>query len=307
MPDLKIEHKIARLYYLEGFSQSAIAKKLSISVASVSRALARAKDAGIVQITIAEPTDDFSGLETRLEKRFDIKECIITPSYEQEETSRRAMVGALADMLPRILPMHGTLGVSWGETMKAIADGLSLPTPLEADVIPMVGAMGTVETGIYPNAIARVFAEKLGGRAFLVNAPAVNDRKEMTEDLYRSRSFSSVREIWERIDVALVGCSGIGLEASMARNSIFTPDDMEALRSEGAVAAMNFSFLNGEGLPVHGDVADRILHIPLDQMKSFEHVVLIASGRAKVDAIRAALTGGWITSLISDVDTATLI
>lgn len=307
MSDKKIEWKIARLYYLEGFSQSVIAKKLSISVATVSRALTRAKESGIVKITLADNDDHYDELETRIEKRYGLKECMLTPSFEQADGSRAALVQALETMLPRILPQKGILGVSWGETLKAVAEGLRLQTPPEADVIPMVGAMGTVETGIYPNSIAKTFAERLAGRSFLVNAPAVTDSEEITRTLYTGRSFQPVRSLWENIDVALVGCSGIGRDSSMVRNGIFTIEDIDALAEAGAVSAVNFTFLNADGKPVQNHITKRILHIELPSMKPFPHVVLIASGREKVAPIRTALISGWITSLITDQETATLL
>ncbi len=304
MSDLKLEHKIARLYYMDGLSQSEIAKKLSVSVASVSRGLSRARESGIVKISIAEVKDNFDELEAAIEKRYGLNECLITPGYQGDDLDRQNLAGALREMLPRILPMHGTLGVSWGETMKAVGEALSVPTPLETDVIPMVGAMGTVETGIYPNSIARIFADKLGGRAFLVNAPAVNDSPELCRSLYDSRGFASVREIWDRIDVGLVSCSGIEVESSMARNAIFTSADLKTMGEAGAVAAINFSFVDAEGQAVNREVTDRILHIPLEEMKKLDHVVLIASGDAKTGAIRAVLKGGWVTALITDAHSA---
>lgn len=304
MSDMKYEHKIARLYYLEGYSQTQIAKRLGISVASVSRALGRAKEAGIVQISIRSDDENFAELETKIEQSYRLDECRITPTFEQVTNTYGAIARVLEDMLPRRLPSHGTLGVSWGETLKAVAEQFYLSNGPMADAVPTVGAMGTIETGIYPNSIAKIFADKLGGRAFLVNAPVINDSADMARQLSESRAFRPVREIWERIDVALVGCSPVDRDASLARNAIFGDQEIEALQRDGAASAVNFSFLKQDGSTLHSEIADRMLHIPLEAMRSFDQVILVAVGLHKKGAIQAALRSGTITSLVTDVSVA---
>ena len=302
--DMKHEHKIARLYYLEGYSQTRIAKRLGISVASVSRALARAKAAGIVQISIRADDESFAELETDIERAYGLDECRVTPSFEQGANTYDAIARILEDLLPRRLPPHGTLGVSWGETLKAVAERFHPAGAAIGDAVPTVGAMGTIETGIYPNSIAKTFADKLGGRAFLVNAPVVSDNAAMARQLLTSRAFQSVREIWRWVDVALVGCSPVDHDASFARNAIFGADEIEALRRDGAVGAVNFSFLRPDGSILASGPADRMLHIPLEAMRSFDQVILVAVGVHKQRAIQAALHSRIITSLITDRDVA---
>ena len=49
--------RAARLYYLDGLSQSDVATALGVSRASVSRILSAARDQGIVEIRIHDPDD----------------------------------------------------------------------------------------------------------------------------------------------------------------------------------------------------------------------------------------------------------
>ena len=293
MANWKNEHKIARLYYLDGLSQSQIAERFGISTPSVCRILARAREAGIVRISIAADEEGFSELEARIEGDYGLDECRIANSCAE-------IARILEDLLPRRLSSGGTIGVSWGETLKGVAEELRPGSIPKADVVPALGAMGTVETGIYPNSIAKTFADKLGGRAFLVNAPLVNDSAAMARELFESRSFSSVRELWERIDVALVGCSPVDSQASFARNGIFTCREIRAFGDSGARSVVNFSFLRENGAVMHSDMADRLLHIPLDGMRCFSQVILAAFGTHKTEAVQAALRSGAVSTLIID-------
>ena len=257
--------------------------------------MARARKAGIVRISIAPDEEGFSELEARIEREYGLDECRIAEGCT-------ATARILEELLPRRLPSGGTIGVSWGETLKAAVEELQPVGIPSADVVPTLGAMGTVETGIYPNSIAKTLADKLGGRAFLVNAPLVNDSAQMARGLFESRAFGSVREVWERIDTALVGCSPVDSQASFARNAIFSACEIQAFRDAGAASVVNFSFLRHSGAAMHRDLSDRLLHIPLDAMRSFSQVILVAAGVHKTQAVRAALRNGAVTSLITDAE-----
>ena len=164
--------KIARLYHLEDVGQREIAERLNVSTASVSRALARARDLGIVHISIDESsTASHAGLEIAMEQRFGLRECLLVGRSERLEQTYSDLAEQIGALLSRVLRPGATLGLSWGETLKAVGENLPANTSVRADVVPIIGAMGRIETGVYPNSIARSFAEKLGGNAYLVNTP----------------------------------------------------------------------------------------------------------------------------------------
>ena len=296
--------KIARLYYVEDLNQRQIATKLNISMASVSRSLARAKELGIVRISIADAPDSYYDLEVQLEQRYGIKECVVTPSFERQANTYHAFAAALADMLPRIVARNSLIGVSWGETLKALGDELAGVESLHCDVIPVIGAMGTIETGVYPNSIARSFADRLGGSAYLVNAPAVLDDRETAQRLVEDSTFEQVRELWQRIDVAILGASSLDDETSMARGGIFTPEEMGSLREAGATAATNFLFLSADGEVRTPALSERIVCLSEALMRRIPNVIIAAGGPGKAPAIDATLRSGLAHILITDADTA---
>ncbi len=49
---------------------------------------------------------------------------------------------------------------------------------------------------------------------------------------------------------------------------------------------------------------ERVLGIDVETLRTVPRVVAIAGGARKYTAIRAALRGGWIDVLITDLDTA---
>ncbi|MFW5695696.1 MAG: sugar-binding transcriptional regulator [Alkalispirochaeta sp.] len=296
--------KIARLYYIEDLNQRRIADKLNISMASVSRGLARAKELGIVQISIADAPDSYQDLEVRIEQDFGIKECVVTPAFERPENTYRAYASALADLFPRIAPRNAIVGVSWGETLKALGEELTGTEALRCDVVPVIGAMGTIETGVYPNSIARTFAERLGGKSYLVNAPAVLDSAETAERILQDSAFEQVHDVWQRIDLAILGASSLTEETSMYRGGIFSTEELKMLRDAGAVAATNFIFLSRDGTVIAHPLSDRIVCLPEELMRRVPNVIVAAGGPGKAPAIAATLRSGMAHILITDADTA---
>lgn len=51
----ELQHKVAKLYYLEDLKQESIARRLKISRYKVSRILKKAKNNGFIKIDIIEP------------------------------------------------------------------------------------------------------------------------------------------------------------------------------------------------------------------------------------------------------------
>jgi DNA-binding transcriptional regulator LsrR (DeoR family) len=298
--------KIARFYYLEDVPQKEISRKLNISIATVSRSLALAKKRGLVEIKVKDPRRAFRELEISLERAYGLKECIVVPSSERPENILKSLAAAMDGLLPRVLGSGGILGVSWGETLKGLGEALSRHSRLKTDVVPIIGAMGKIETGIYPNAIAQVYASKLGGRAYLVNTPALVDTAAARKTVIRDSHFTPIAELWSRIDTALLSVSSVDEEASVYRSGIFSRSELASLRKLSVVCATNFNFLDIAGNPVPNPLSDRLVNLGYQELREIGNVIIAAFGRVKVPSILSALKGKTADILLTDEETASL-
>lgn len=299
--------KIARLYYVSEMQQKDIARKMNISVASVSRALQKAKELGIVKVSINDPDAGTGELEISMEKRWGINECLLVPRGESLSDTFRAMADRTTELLGRILKRGDTVGVSWGETLKSIGEHMGSLGLSGIDVVPVVGAMGTVETGIYPNSIAREFAQKIGGTSYLMNTPALVDTPEIRESLQRDSNFQMVREKWNGLTTVLLSVSSLEEETSAFRRGIFSRTDMEETRGLGGVCATNFSFLDVAGREIDAPLSQRITNMRFGEFRVISQMVVIAAGDHKVEALRAVLNSGLVKILITDRESARLL
>jgi len=296
--------KVAQLYYIEKISQHLIAKHMSVSVASVSRALDKARKMGIVQFTIQADPDDFSQTEVAVEQAFGLNECLLVPSFERVEHVYVAMGRVLAEVLSRVLHPGEILGLSWGETLKAIGESMPALPIGGVDVVPIIGALGTIDTGIYPGSLARAFAEKVGGTPYLVNTPAIVSSEAVRRSLMSDSGFQQILEMWRRLNVVILGAGDLGQDSSMYRANIFGAAELDSMQAAGGFAACNFHILDRAGRPVPSEVADRVVKISLSDLQRVERRILIATGQTKVDAIRAVLKSKLANALITDVESA---
>ncbi|MFW5729842.1 MAG: sugar-binding transcriptional regulator, partial [Spirochaetota bacterium] len=206
--------KIALLYYVEDLNQREIAERMNMSIAAVSRAITRARERGLVEIRIHSPEQTYPGLEREIEKRYGLRDCIVVPTLGEVQATYRSMARAVETLFVRHLPQKGLLGVSWGETLKAVGDEIRTVNRLAVDTVPILGGMGTIETGIYPNTIARRLAERLGGNSFLVNTPAIVDDRATRDALLSDSNFQSVAEKWRHLRGVVLSVSAIDPDAS---------------------------------------------------------------------------------------------
>ena len=115
--------RAAWLYYTEELTQSQIADRLGVSRSTVIRLLQKAKQSGLVTITLGVSTDTFE-VERDLEKRFNLKKVRIVPEAMDEVMQRRWIGRVAAETLKELAQDGSTITVSWGSTLQFMADSL---------------------------------------------------------------------------------------------------------------------------------------------------------------------------------------
>ena len=296
--------KISRLYYDDGMTLKRIGERMNVSIATVSRSLVEARRRGIVEITIRDEMGDFRDLESTIERKFGLAECRIVRSSDRSEDVYREMATALSGMLSRTLRPGMLVGLSWGQTLKSVGEYLPALQRARCDTIPILGAIGAVETGLFPNAISRSFADRLGGKSYLVNAPAILDTKSIRETIEAESTFRPIKLRWEELDVVLLSVSGLDRKASVSHYQILERTAIDELVQAGAICATNFIMLDGEGHEVRSELTNRLLRLTLPELLNVKRRVILSFGKSKVAAVRAALRGGIATTLVTDRDTA---
>ena len=96
--DLDLLVRIGEMYYAQGKTQKEISEALGLSRSGVSRLLQAARDQGIVQITVKNPSERLQKLGEGLRQIFGLDECRVCPS-EPDEAGQLRLAYQAAELL----------------------------------------------------------------------------------------------------------------------------------------------------------------------------------------------------------------
>jgi DNA-binding transcriptional regulator LsrR (DeoR family) len=104
--------------------------------------------------------------------------------------------------------------------------------------------------------------------------------------------------------LTVVGIGSMTDNATIVKSGILSQNDMLYLKMKGAVGDILCHFIDKDGNLVETNIEDRLISTPMSLLRELNNVIGVAAGDEKVEAIRAALTGGYIDILITDEATA---
>ena len=106
---------------------------------------------------------------------------------------------------------------------------------------------------------------------------------------------------------SLVGIGEMSAETTLVSTGYISLADVEILHRKGAVGNIVGQFSDIEGNIIDCDLHKRIVAFPIEELRKMKNVIGVAGGKNKIEAILGALHGNFITVLITDEETATLI
>ncbi|MGZ9223852.1 MAG: sugar-binding transcriptional regulator, partial [Anaerolineales bacterium] len=211
---IRLINTILTLYYLEEITQTEIAQRLGFSTAKVNRLLLQAREQGFVNITIRTPFQQLFELEDRLKAVFGLQEAIVIPSLAETSSSPLNSLGNIAaEFLLERLRDGDVLGMGGGTAVNAIVGALAPTRTFQVEVVPLLGAVqGEITHDV--NYLAAHMAERLGGKAYQLHAPAFVDTREHCETLRSMGPVKEILDIARRANIALVGVGTVDAEVS---------------------------------------------------------------------------------------------
>lgn len=303
--------RVAQLYYLDELTQSEISLRLRLSRQKVQRLIHEARQTGIVQIAICPITGIFAGIERALETRFELREAIVveTTAYEEQTVVARQVGAAAADYLQRTARPHDRIVISWGGTLLGMVNALAVQPERQdlQDVLVIQGLGGLVDPNHKAHAadLTRRLAKCLGAAAQLMPAPGVSSSRGARNALYQDPHVDAVLHKARRANLALMGIGAPRSDSILVKQgTIVHWRELKALQKCGAVGDLNLRYFDASGHKVSSDLDERVIGLTLDEIKKISHVVGIAGGSAKFDAIRGALQGKLVHTLVTDHVTA---
>ncbi|WP_127841891.1 sugar-binding transcriptional regulator [Actinomyces wuliandei] len=306
--DIELLLRVSRMYYEEQLTQAEIARRVGYSRATVSRMLTRARETGIVTISISHPLERILSVERGLRQALPLQVVRVTPVHDDNILD--AIGRGAAELLTDTITDGQVVAVGNGRSVAATARHLR-PVPRPGCTI--VQLLGSVPGGLpawgrdAPTVCSRI-AQRLGAKTARMAVPLMVDDPALLQPLMREEKVATVLALAARADVALVGVAGI--EAHGAGNILaeyLTAEVREAIRAGGATGHILDHHFDARGRHVPTPLTARTLALPLRDLKKIPLVIGVAAGSDKVEAVVSAVRGGILSGLVTDDETASSI
>ncbi|MDV6375427.1 sugar-binding transcriptional regulator [Deinococcus arenicola] len=301
--------RVARLYYVQGLTTSAIASELGLSRPKVSRLLSHARRSGLVEIRIHDPGGQALHLETHLQARYpSVKAQVVgVPQGSPETLWLERVAAAAAAALAELLRPGMTVGVAWGNTMNAVSLAL-IPRPLpELTFVQLNGSASAANfmSGFVTDTILR-FARNFAAGAQLFPVPTFFDDPATRDAMWRERSVRHVLALQRQAELLIysVGSHTASTPSHVYSAGYLDAGDLDTLSAEGAVGDIATVFYRADGSDAGLSVNARASGPPLSLIREAPESLCVVSGLGKAAALHAALEGGLMRRLIVDEVTA---
>lgn len=290
--------RVARRFYLEGASKVEIAKELSISRFKVARMLEEALATGLVRIEIGTTGDVDPDLSARLAESLGLRECLVVETGTAPvPQARRRLATAAAAYVREVLAPGDVLGMTWAREVYAMVRELS-PLP-RVEVVQLCGAALLPDDDASPVESVVQAARLAGTKGHVFFAPLIVDDEQTATAVLRQPSVAQALAQARRVTRALVGIGHWGPQTSTIHDAVRPPVRAE-VRACGAVGEIAGVFFDARGTIVRPELSRRIVTLGEDALLAIPQVCGIVLGPAKEPAVRAAVAGAIVDSLVVD-------
>lgn len=306
LDDTNLLTEIAILYYQQNTTQEEISKKFGISRAKVSRLLRRAREEGIVEISVKFHPVHSAQLEQRLMERFNLKRALIALDQPSAQEQRIQVATLVSSFLDGNLQEGMVVAVGQGQNVAAVADHPGIVSHRNARFVCAIG--GTHRSGDIINAdhICRRLAKKFGGSSETLYAPAYVDTPQIRDVFLSHPNINETLNQARKAEFALVGIGDMDENSHMVKLGCFSAREfVEARVNDGIVGDIGgFDFFKLDGSRANTLMRDRVVGLEMSDLTRIPNVIAMASESRKALSIFGALKTGTIDVLATSASCA---
>jgi deoxyribonucleoside regulator len=310
--DVRLLVRVAQLYYRVHLSQQEIGERVGLSRFQVGRLLERAVEEEIVRIEVVHPDARLVELEGALVDRFGLLAATVadvpaaTPGHAADDVAREAVAEVAVDLLAQREP-RGTIAVSWGRQMLALARRLPMAWTSADEIVQLNGATSRSEQPTRANEIVERFAATTGASFRTLAAPAIVGTAELSAALAGDPAVQEALDAARAAETAVFGLGIPAPDSPHLGSGFVTPDEQARLRDKGAVGDVIGRFLDADGEIAWRKLDRRSVGISLEDLRAKPLRFGVAAGTGRGPIALAAIRAGVVNVLACDDETASWV
>lgn len=288
--------KVAWKYYQEGMTQNEIAEALHLSRMKVIKYLEIAKATNIIQFKINLDQFFDMDLQNEIKEKYHLEDIYVVPAASQNLLD--SLTKAAAHYIEDRITSDTMINVGYGQAVSRTLSHLTISTKYKVTFVSLSGGVRfyipkTVDSSsdYYTNP---------NYNHYIMPAPLVVSTDHLADQLIQERPIKKIFEMIPYSTITIIGIGAVNDQATLVKEGYLNTNEIEILKSMGGVGDLLSQFYD-----IHGNVLEHPLHKKLVStdihlLQSLNHVVAVAGGLEKREAIIGALRGGYIDVLITD-------
>ena len=308
--DIRDEQSIAvaKLYYESDMSQQKIAEVLNLSRPTVSRLLRYAKEQGYVNIKISDPVESMAVLENRLQIKYGLEVVKVARASMETVIEQKKAIGKLAaEYLVNIVKDGDIIGIGWGSTLYEMAKRLPVKPLPHTKVVELKGGISLNSNKTYAQEILDLFTQAFSAEGRYLPLPVMFDTVEVKDIVYKDKFIKHILQLGRDANIAVFTVGSASEGSTIFHLGYFINEEERQRIASSAVGDICSRFYDADGKICEPDLDARTVGITLSDLKKKQSRILLAGGKHKVSAIKAALCGKFATALVTDQYTAKLL
>lgn len=303
--------RAASMYYLQDLKMEVIARHLGTSRSTVSRLLKKARETGLVEITLRPASTRAPGLGRSISSAFGIETYVVPVPDHAGSVERLDQVAmTAARLLGSWFDSDMVLGVAWGTTLAAVSRYLAPKPTRGAAVVQLNGAANMRTSGVeYASDLISSFGSAFGAAVHHFSVPAFFDYPDTKAAMWRERSVRRVLDMQRRADIAVfsVGAVAGAVPSHVYSAGYLDEADVRHLHAEGVVGDVCTVFLRADGSWRDVSLNGRATGPTPAELQRVPRRMCVVAGDNKVAPLLAALRAHLVTDLVVDEVTATAL
>ncbi|MFK9093775.1 sugar-binding transcriptional regulator [Bacillus salipaludis] len=288
--------KVAWKYYNEGMTQNEIAESLNLSRMKVIKYLEIAKANNIIQFKINLDKFVDMELQNKIKQHYHLQDIYIVPASNQN--SLDSLAKAAAHYIEDRITSDTMINVGYGQAVSRTLGHLNISTKYK---VTFVSLSGGVKFYI-PTAIesSSDYYTNPHFNHYIMPAPLVVSSGHLAKQLINEKPIKKIFEMIPYSNITIIGIGAVNERATIVKEEYLNTNEIEIIKSLGAVGDLLSQFYDINGKVIDYKLHKQLVSTDINLLKSLNHVVAVAGGLEKREAIIGALNGGYIDVLITD-------
>lgn len=288
--------KIAWKYYNEGMTQNEIAESLNLSRMKVIKYLDIAKSTNIIQFKINLDSFFDIDLQNKIKQTYNLQDIYIVPASDHHPLD--SLTTAAAQYIEDRITSDTMINVGYGQAVSRTLGHLNISTKYKVTFVSLSGGVR-----FYIPASANSISDHYTNpnyNHYIMPAPLLVSNEHLAEKLMQENPIKKIAEMVPHSTITVIGIGALNEQATLVKEGYLNTNDIEIFKSMGAVGDLLSQFYDRNGAVLDFALHKQLISTDIHQLKSLKHVVGVASGLEKREAIIGALKGGYIDVLITD-------